>query len=196
LVQKGTVCGMQCLFGVMKNVHNMLNEEVTVSAVCKEVFLKKIIWWCTMLIITLGSIFCMNQPLNSSVESDNPMGDFLIPIIAVAISVVAMIIIVIAGITGLIYLQDKNMDLHMKDFRWSKQDYFLNKLIKPMGYLLIAGDVFCLYNSFMDDQVRSMVLNTLSIILSVMYVVWFSAIIQSGYKRSELNVVNAYKRIP
>ena len=79
-------------------------------------------------------------------------------------------------IAGLLGVFSKNNELSCKDVFYKKSDKIAVKIIKIVGYLFMLFYMFDMSIGIVNSNYYSIVWNALAMIVTVFYVIWFSAI--------------------
>ena len=103
---------------------------------------------------------------------DNGDGVLFIPIFAI-ICIGNIVVHIIAGLLGVF---SKNNELSCKDVFYKKSDKIAVKIIKIVGYLFMLFYMFDMSIGIVNSNYYSIVWNALAMIVTVFYVIWFSAI--------------------
>jgi len=84
--------------------------------------------------------------------------------------------IVVHIIAGLLGVFSKNNELSFKDIFYKKSDTVCIKILKIVGYLFMLFYMFDMLVGIVNSNYYSIVWNTLAMIVTVFYLVWFSTI--------------------
>lgn len=112
---------------------------------------------------------------------DNMAAVLFLPVFYIIIAVATIIINIILGIAGLLYL--KNTNLKIKDFFFLKNDNLALKIIKVTGYCFI----FLYYTFAIDTLINADYFELLFFILAILntflYVIWTVAVAKGFLSR-------------
>ena len=135
---------------------------------------KKIAWILMIPICVIALYFLLESvmyvPEITGMEGTGLV--FFIPIFAI-ICLGNIVVNIIAGLLGVF---SENNELSYKDVFYKKSDKIGVKIIKIIGYLFMLFYMFDMLVGIVNSNYYSIVWNTLAIIVTVFYVIWFSTI--------------------
>ena len=137
--------------------------------------MNKKIAWILMIPICIRALYFLLESVMYVPEITGMEGTGLvlfIPIFAI-ICIGNIVVHIIAGLLGVF---SKNNELSCKDVFYKKSDKIAVKIIKIVGYLFMLFYIFDMSIGIVNSNYYSIVWNALAMIVTVFYVIWFSAI--------------------
>ena len=131
--------------------------------------------WILMIPICIIALYFLLESVMYVPEITGMEGTVLvlfIPIFAI-ICIGNIVVHIIAGLLGAF---SKNNELSYKDVFYKKSDKIAVKIIKIVGYLFMLFYIFDMSIGIVNSNYYSIVWNALAMIVTVFYVIWFSAI--------------------
>ena len=137
--------------------------------------MNKKIAWILMIPICIIALYFLLESVMYVPEITGMEGTGLVLFIPIfAISCIGTIVVhIIAGLLGAF---SKNNELSYKDVFYKKSDKIAVKIIKIVGYLFMLFYIFDMSIGIVNSNYYSIVWNALAMIVTVFYVIWFSAI--------------------
>lgn len=147
--------------------------------------MKKILLYLLMNIVCIIDLLCLSKAfeyaetnINSS-NVDNMASLLFWPILFNVIIATVVIINLLLGIMGVLFLKNNNISL--KDLLYTKSDVL--KFINIIGYIFIIFFFIFLYNELGNSNYYGVIFCVLAIINIMIYITWIKAIIKGILKR-------------